>query len=68
LSDRATVLQFSWQRVPARRPFSCKAPVTIHVVCPSNYTRQWIGWPETVRTGVRDRLAIVWQVRRSLAG
>jgi len=67
LSERATLLQFSRQRVPDPRPCSGKAPVTIRVVCTSNDTQQWIGWLETTRSGVRDRPAIVWQVRRCLS-
>jgi len=51
LSERATLLQFSRQRVPDPRPCSGKAPVTIRVVCTSNDTRQWIGWPETAWSG-----------------
>jgi len=35
LSERATLLQFSRQRVPDPRPCSGKAPVTIRVVCTS---------------------------------
>ena len=54
--------------VPDPRPCSSKAPVTIRVVCTSHDTRQWIRWPEKARSGVRDRLAIVWQVQRCLAG
>jgi len=63
LAERATLLQFSRQRVPDPRPCSGKAPVAVRIVCTSNDTRQWIGWPETVRSGVGDRLAIVWQLR-----